>query len=72
MENFHQAPNYSEAQKQALILSMCGPLISKVKMLFANPNKNKILAQNPYILSIIDLISEYLLPQYCAHHYNNA
>ena len=35
---------YTEQQKQALVQSMCGPLMSKVKLLFAYPKKNINLA----------------------------
>jgi hypothetical protein len=37
---------YTDEQKQALILSMTGLLTNKVKLLIANPQKNRMLAQN--------------------------
>ena len=51
-----------------LIQSICGPLMSKVKFLMANPKKNKQLAQNVNLSSLIDLLAEQLLPQYCLNN----
>jgi hypothetical protein len=56
---------YSEDEKMVLVKSMIGPLLSKIKLLFRNPLKNIKLAQNDKISSIMDLLAEQLVPQYC-------
>ncbi len=38
--------NYADDEKMALIASMTGPLLSKIKLVFKNPLKNAKLAQN--------------------------
>jgi hypothetical protein len=54
--------NYAEDEKMALIASMIGPLLSKIKLIFRNPLKNAKLAQNDQIASIVDLLAEQLVP----------
>ena len=58
--------NYAEDEKMALVASMIGPLLSKIKLVFRNPLKNAKLAQNDQFASIVDLLAEQLVPQYCA------
>jgi hypothetical protein len=41
-----------------LIQSICGPLMSKVKLLMTNSKKNQQLAQNAHLSSLIDLLAE--------------
>lgn len=50
----------------ALVASMTGPLFSKIKLVMKNALKNVKLAQNDHILAIVELLSEQLVPQYCA------
>ncbi|CDW75107.1 UNKNOWN [Stylonychia lemnae] len=62
---------YDENQKIALITSMCGPLMNRIKLLIQNPQKNKQLAQNAHLNSLIECIAEHLLPQYCVSNFQN-
>jgi len=52
-------------EAQAMVLSMCGPLMNKIKMSFEYPKKNTDLANNKDIKMLIFLIGEQLLPQWC-------
>lgn len=52
-------------QTEALIISMCGPLMSKIKICFQYPKKNIDLANNKDIKNLIYLIGEQILPQWC-------
>ena len=52
-------------KEQAMVLSMCGPLMNKIKMAFQYPRKNMDLANNKDIKNLIFLIGEQLLPQWC-------
>jgi hypothetical protein len=49
----------------AMIVSICGPLMNKIKMSFQYPRKNIDLANNKYIKNLIYLLGEQLLPQWC-------
>ena len=51
------------ASNQALIMSMCGPLMNKIKSCMLYARKNKVLAQK--LQSTIELLGEQLLPQFC-------
>lgn len=55
-------------QKQMVVRSTCATLMSKVKLMFANPLKNKQLAANSDLLAIVELLSEQVIPQYCLQH----
>lgn len=52
-------------EAEALIVSICGPLINKVKMSFQYPRKSVDLASNRDIKNLIYLMGEQLLPQWC-------
>ena len=52
----------SEEVRVALIQSILGPLMNKVKLCFANPKKNINLAKQTQIIALIDLLSEQLIP----------
>jgi hypothetical protein len=56
---------YSTDEKRALVLSMCGFLMSKVKLVILNAQKNRQLSLNTHLNNLIQLIAEHLLPQYC-------
>lgn len=49
----------------AMTISMCGPLMNKIKMCFAYPRKNIDLANNKDIKNLVYLLGEQLLPQWC-------
>lgn len=53
-----KAIEYSEEARIALIQSMCGPLMSKIKLTIANPKKNIHLAKNQSFINLIEVISE--------------
>lgn len=57
------AENSPEAE--SLIVSICGPLMNKVKMAFQYPRKSVDLASNRDIKNLIYLMGEQLLPQWC-------
>ena len=63
-------PNYTPDDKQALVFSMCGLLMSKLKLVIAHAQKNRQLAQNEHLNSLVELIAEHLLPQYCVQNMN--
>ena len=50
------------AAVQAMTISMCGPLMNKIKMCFAYPRKNMDLANNKDIKNLVYLLGEQLLP----------
>jgi hypothetical protein len=54
--------SYSEDAVKALITSLCGPLMNKVKLVMVNATKNKQLATNQSLVSVVELVSEHLLP----------
>lgn len=54
-----------QAAIQAMTISMCGPLMNKIKMCFAFPKKNADLANNKDIKNLVFLLGEQLLPQWC-------
>lgn len=58
--------SFSEEEKMALTISMCGPLLSKVKFILKNALKNTKVAQNDHIVAIVELIAEHLVPEFCA------
>jgi hypothetical protein len=64
MEN--STKQYTEDEKMALIGSMIGPLLSKMKLVLRNPLKNSKLAKYDHLISLIELIAEQLVPQFCA------
>jgi len=51
--------------KEALVLSMCGPVFNRVKLCFLHPKKNFDLARNTDIQNFVSLLGEQLLPQWC-------
>ena len=55
----------STPEAEALIVSICGPLMNKVKMSFQYPRKSVDLASNRDIKNLIYLMGEQLLPQWC-------
>lgn len=52
-------------QTEGLIISMCGPLMNKIKICLQYPKKNMELANNKDIKNLIYLIGEQILPQWC-------
>ena len=52
----------SQASSKALIISMVGPLMNKIKMSMSAARKNVQLAQK--LQSTIDMLGEQLLPHY--------
>jgi len=52
-------------ETEGLIISMCGPLMNKIKISFLYPRKNIDLANNKDIKNLVFLIGEQLLPQWC-------
>ena len=52
-------------ETEGMIVSMCGPLINKIKIAFQYPRKNMDLANNKDIKNLIYLIGEQILPQWC-------
>lgn len=54
-----------------MIVSICGPLINKIKMCFNYPRKNIDLANNRDIRNLVHLLGEQLLPQWCARNKDN-
>mmetsp|Transcript_17622 Transcript_17622/g.29755 ORF Transcript_17622/g.29755 Transcript_17622/m.29755 type:complete len:553 (-) Transcript_17622:917-2575(-) len=61
----------SMTEVHAMILSMCGPLVNKIKICFQYPRKNVDLASNKDIRNLIFLIGEQLLPQWCLKNSGN-
>jgi hypothetical protein len=55
-------------KEQAMVLSMCGPLMNKIKMAFQYPRKNIELANNKDIKNLVFLIGEQILPQWCCRN----
>jgi len=45
-------------ERQALVLSMCGPIYNRIKMCFEYPRKNNGLAKNQDIRNFIALLGE--------------
>jgi len=58
-------------ETEGLIISMCGPLMNKIKISFLYPRKNIDLANNKDIKNLIFLLGEQLLPQWCQKHYED-
>jgi hypothetical protein len=52
-------------EKQALVISMCGPIFNRIKMCFEYPKKNMELASNKDVKNFMNLLGEQLLPQWC-------
>ena len=52
-------------ETEGMIVSMCGPLMNKIKIAFQYPRKNMDLANNKDIKNLIYLIAEQILPQWC-------
>lgn len=44
--------------REALVLSMCGPVYNRIKMCFEYPQKNKEIAENNDVKNFIALIGE--------------
>ena len=57
--------SFERPEIEAMILSICGPLMNKIKMAFQYPRKNIDLANNQDIKNLIFLMGEQLLPQWC-------
>lgn len=47
-----------ELSTNAMVISMCGPLMNKIKMCFAYPRKNIDLANNKDIKNLVYLLGE--------------
>lgn len=62
---------YTDDHRQALILSISTLLTNKIKLVVANPQKNKQLALNPNLANLLELITENLIPLYLDQNYNN-
>ena len=58
-------------ERQALVLSMCGPVFNRIKMCFEYPQKNMDLAQHADARNFINLLGEQVLPQWCKKHMND-
>jgi len=52
----------SQACSKALIISMVGPLMNKVKMSMVGARKNRVLATK--LQGTVDVLGEQLLPHY--------
>lgn len=59
-------------ERQALVLSMCGPIYNRIKMCFEYPRKNMQIANNADIKNFIALLGEQILPQWCKKNMANA
>ena len=59
-------------ERQALVLSMLGPMFNKIKMCFEFPKKSIELAENPNMKNFIFLLGEQLLPQWCRKNMKDA
>ena len=57
--------------REALVLSMCGPIYNRIKTHFEYPCKNMNLANNKDVKNYINLIGEQLLPQWCKKNMAN-
>ena len=55
----------------ALIVSMCAPLMNMIKLCLHYPSKNKFQAEKPDILSAVEMLGQYLLPDYCVKNAND-
>ena len=60
------------SKEQAMILSICGPLMNRIKMALAHPKKNKDLASNKDLQSLVALVGEQILPQWCSANAGNS
>ena len=49
---------------EALVLSMCCPLMNIIKTSINNPSKNMVMAKNENLVNVINILGEKLLPQY--------
>jgi hypothetical protein len=50
---------------QAMVTSICGPLVNKIKTCFQYPRKNVDLATNADFRNLMFVIGEQILPQWC-------
>ena len=60
-----------EVSIHPMIISMCGPLMNKIKTCFNSPRKNVDLANNKDIKNLVSLLGEQLLPQWCLKNLDN-
>jgi hypothetical protein len=58
-------------QHKAMVASICGPLMNKVKMSFQYPRKNVDLAHNKDVRNLIFLLAEQIIPQWCLKQLEN-
>jgi len=58
IQNIRNLMSDNTAAIQAMIISMCGPLMNKIKMCFQYPRKNVDLANNKDIRNLIYLLGE--------------
>ena len=58
-------------ERQALVLSMCGPVFNRIKMCFEYPQKNCDLALHADAKNFINLLGEQVLPQWCKKNMND-
>lgn len=59
-------------EKQALVLSMLGPVSNRLKLCVEFPRKNCELAASPNFKSFITAFCEQLLPEWCRRHMADA
>jgi hypothetical protein len=59
-------------EKQALVLSMLGPMVNKIKMCMKFAKKNIELAEDPDVYGFITLFGEQILPTWCRKNMKDA
>ena len=59
------------SSEQVMILSICGPLMNRIKMAFEHPKKNTELASNEGLKNLINKLGEQILPQWCQKNAEN-
>jgi hypothetical protein len=59
-------------ERQALVVSMLGPMYNKIKMCMEFPKKNIEFAQNKDVKLFIAMLGEQILPQYCRKNMKDA
>ena len=65
------APTGQPCDTKPMIVSICGPLMNKIKVCFQYPRKNIDLANHKDIRNLIFLLGEQLLPQWCQNNKDN-
>ena len=63
--------SFERPEIEAMVLSICGPLMNKIKMSFQYPRKNIDMANNKDIKNLVFLMGEQLLPQWCLQNMEN-